>query len=221
MQLSRVTALITVPIAAALVLAGCGMLPGPEAKPKETASASASATPSEKPKASGSADGEVTEPGAEVGIDEEIVYESQGTDDVTALISAKLTEVTPATPEQVSFLKSQFDGGELDGLDLTLIRLVMTKVSGDPVAFNSDATSFSPVDADGEKVQEVTLIGWDECGSESFTEEFDGGAPITQCYVAAAPSGGNAPAGLMYDGGFTEPNPYDSYDGEPILLIMD
>ncbi|WP_285027029.1 hypothetical protein [Plantibacter sp. ME-Dv--P-122b] len=217
MQLSRASALIILPVAAMLVLAGCSTPSAPDAKPTEKASSSATS----KPSSTGSADGEVTEPGAQVGIDEPIVYESQGTDGVTALISAELTEVTPATPDQVAFLKTQFDGGELDGYDITLIRLEMTKVSGDPVAFNSDATSFAPVDADGEKVQEATLIGWDECSSESFTEEFDGGEPITQCYVAAAPAGGKAPAGLMYDGGFTNPNPYDSYDGDPILLIKD
>lgn len=218
MQLSRATAMITLPVAAMLVLAGCATPSAPDAKPTEKSSSSSATS---KPTSTGSADGEVTEPGAKVGLDEAIVYESQGTDDVTALISAKLTEVTPATADQVAFVTSQFDGGELDGMDLTLIRLEMTKVSGDPVAFNSDATSFAPVDASGEKVQEVTLIGWDECGSESFTKEFDGGAPITQCYIAAAPTGGKAPAGLMYDGGFTDPNPYDSYDGDPILLIKD
>lgn len=218
MKLSRAATLTTLPVVAILALAGCMTPAAPE--PEATKKPSASAT-SEPTQSASSASGDVTEPGTKVGLGEEVIYESQGTDDVTALVSAKLTEVTPATPEQVAFLNSQFDDGELAGFDVTLIRLEMTKVSGDPIAFNSDSTSFAPVDAKGTKVQEVTLIGWDECSSESFSKEFDDGAPITQCYVAAAPAGGNAPAGLMYDGGFTDPNPFSDYDGDPILLIKD
>lgn len=214
MNLNRPITLVAAPVVGLILLAGCSA-PAPDKPAAQTSSATST------PVSSAPADGEVTAPGARVGLGEPIVYESQGSDGATALISAKLTEVTPATAEQAAFVNSQFTDGELEGADITLIRLEMTKVSGDPVAFNDDGTSFAPVDAAGKKAQEVTLIGWDECGTESFTPEFDEGAPITQCYVATSTPGAKQPAGLRYDGGFTDPNPYDAYDGDPILLIKD
>ncbi|MFB2580774.1 hypothetical protein ACEXQD_05955 [Herbiconiux sp. P15] len=149
------------------------------------------------------------------------MYEFTGTDGQKALLSAELVDVTAATAEQVAFLNEQFDKDELKGFEISFIHLSQSKVSGDPVEFNSDYTSFKPIDAQGQRVQDVTVIGWDECTTESFTPEFDTGESITQCFIAAAPAGGNAPAGVMYDGGYEDPNPYDYYDGKPLLFVAE
>ena len=223
MNLRRLSSMTIVPAAALVVLAGCATpSPTPEAAPASeaaapTSSASASPTPAADDEAAPS--GDVAAPGTKASTGEELVYEFTGTDDQKALISTKLVDVTPATAEQVAFLNAQFDNDELKGFDISFIHVQMSKVSGDPVAFDSDYTSFKPADAEGQRVQDVTLIGWDECSTESFTEEFDTGEPLVQCYIAAAPAGGNAPAGVIYDGGYADPNPFDYYDGKPLVFV--
>lgn len=221
----KLSALVALPIVTVLALAGCVPQPSPAPEPAAESSAPA-ATPTpteaaEEPADASAASGDVAAPGTTAGPGEPLVTEFTGTDGQTALIASSLVDVVPATTEQVAFLNEQFDKGELDGFEISFIHLEQTKVSGDPIEFNADYTSFKPVDAEGQRVQDVTVIGWDECGTESFTPEFDSGATLTQCYIAAAPSGGGAPAGLMYDGGFSEENPFDYYDGKPLLFLVD
>jgi hypothetical protein len=225
MKLRTFGALVALPMVTAFTLSGCALLPSAPQPAAEssapTASPTPTAEPTEEPSSGTATSGDVAEPGTTVGPGEELVYEFTGTDEQKALISAALVDVTPATAEQVAFLNEQFDEDELKGLDISFIHVTQKKVSGDPVEFNADYTSFKPVDAEGQRVQDVTVIGWDECGTESFTPEFDAGVAMTQCYIAASPTGGNAPAGVMYEGGYEEGNPYSSYDGEPLLFLVD
>lgn len=226
-KLRRILPLTIIPIAAAFTLTGCFGSPAPAPAPAsdsvaETGAAEPTSSASPTEAAGGStASGDVAAPGTKAGVGEELVYEFTGTDDQKALIAAKLVDVTPATAEQVDFLNQQFDKDELKGFEISFIHVEMSKVSGDPVEFNADYTSFKPSDAEGQRVQDVTLIGWDECSTESFTPEFDAGEPITQCYIAAAPAGGATPAGVYYDGGYSDVNPYDYYDGKPLLFVQD
>ncbi|WP_440711393.1 hypothetical protein [Herbiconiux sp. YIM B11900] len=227
MKLRRTLPLTIVPIAAVFALTGCFGSPSPAPAPASEAPSgaaepTASASPTDTDSSGGAAaSGDVAEPGTKAGVGEELVYEFTGTDDQKALIAAKLVDVTPATAEQVAFLNQQFDKDELKGFEISFIHVEMSKVSGDTIEFQSDYTSFKPSDAEGQRVQDVTLIGWDECTTESFTPEFDAGEPITQCYIAAAPAGGAAPAGVYYDGGYSDVNPYDYYDGKPLLFVQD
>ncbi len=221
----KLSALVALPAITLLTLAGCAFPKpaAPEPAP-ETSVPSATSTPTEEaeePDDSSAASGDVAAPGTTAGPGEPLVTEFTGTDGQKALIASSLVDVVPATTEQVAFLNEQFDKGELDGFEISFIHLEQKKVSGDPIEFNADYTSFKPVDAEGQRVQDVTVIGWDECGTESFTPEFDSGETLVQCYIAAAPAGGGAPAGLMYDGGFSEDNPFDYYDGKPLLFLAD
>jgi hypothetical protein len=188
-----------------------------------TATATAEATPSAVPDATETgavpaADG-ASPAGARAGLGEPLVYSFTGTENNTVLVSSKLLDVTPATPEQDKFVREQF-GSDVDGFDLYLIHLEETKVSGDPVEFEASYTGYSPVNADGEEVQEATLIGWDDCKENSFTEEFDNGQPITQCLLAATPTEAAPPAGVSYDGGLQENSPYDEFSGGAPLLFI-
>ncbi|QTE29443.1 hypothetical protein [Pengzhenrongella sicca] len=213
-------------LAVAFVLTGCS---GSDEEPAATESATAEAskpapekaeeteeaTAAEEPAAAATG---LSEPGTKAGIGEALTYEFTGSDDITAVVSTKLVSVEPASADEAAFLLEQIPA--LKGYKITLIRLEQTKVSGGAVAYSADYTSFSPVDTEGEAAQEVTMIGWDVCESNSFPTEFDESAGmVTQCLVGASVEGGNDIAGAMWDGGYADPNPYDKYQGKPLLFM--
>jgi len=237
LKLSRILPILTISIAASVALSGCVPFPtlkadstsapvetqaAPEettapVEPETTTPPAETAAP-EETTAPAPVDGEVAAAGTKAAIGAPLTYEFTNTDDGVALISAKLIDVTPATAEELAVINDAFDADELKGYDVWLIHFEETKVSGAVVEFNSDYSYFSPADASGNKVASPTLIGWDGCASESFTEEFDNGEPLEQCMLAAAPSGGNLPVGMMYTGGYQDDNPYDYYDGTPLYF---
>lgn len=206
---------------AALALSGCVQLPMPQAQESSAPVEEIEATePVETEDAGDDApatelSGDVTAPGTVLGAGEWATYEFTGTEDEKALISARLVSVEPATSAQLDLLVSEIP--DLKGWKVVLIHAEQQKVSGDPVKFNSDYSYFSPATAAGSKAQNVYVIGWDECATESFTEEFDNGATIEQCFVGAYVDGGEPVTGMLYEGGYEEGNPYDSYDGQPIV----
>ncbi|MFB2586616.1 hypothetical protein [Herbiconiux liukaitaii] len=73
------------------------------------------------------------------------MYEFTGTDGQKALLSAELVDVTAAAAAQVAFLNEQFDKDELKGFEISFIHLSQSKVSGDPVEFNSDYYDGKPL----------------------------------------------------------------------------
>jgi hypothetical protein len=186
--------------------------PAPAETPAETEAPVEPAVP---------ADGTVAAAGTKVGVGVPLTYEFTNVDDGIALISAKLLDVTPATADELATINAAFDEDELKGYDVWLIHFEETKVSGEPVEYNSDYSYFSPADASGNKVASPIIFSWDGCASESFTDEFDAGTPLEQCMLAAAPSGGNLPVGMMYTGGYQDDNPYDYYDGTPLYFTTE
>ncbi len=215
-QTKRVLALFTLPIAASILLAAC-------ATPADTSDdrGSSSSRDDEEAEEESAAPerGEIAEPGTTVGVDEWLSYPFTGTDDQEAVISARLLSVEEATAEERAVLDENF-GEDIADYDIYLVRYEQEKESGDAIEFNSDYSFFDVVDADGERVQSVTLIGWDGCKSNSFDEEFDtNGGTLAQCAIGAVPTGDDAPAGLAYSGGYGDDNPYDYLDGEPLLFL--
>lgn len=214
MKLNRALPTLAVTLATTLALTGCfgSIVADTTTEPTSAASPSATAG-SDSPSAP--ADGTLAEPGTRASMGESLTYEFVNTDGGKALISATLKSIEPVSADQLTFLNEQF--AQLKGYEVFFLIVEEQKVSGDPVEFNASYTGFKPIDANGTKVQAITLIGWDECESNSFTPEFDdAGAVITNCFMAAAVPGGNMPEGIMYTGGFSDPNPYSDYDGKPI-----
>ena len=219
-QTKRVLALFTLPIAASILLAAC-------ATPADTSddrgsSSSSNDEDEEDEEDSGPAAperGEIAEPGTTVGVDEWLSYPFTGTDGQEAVVSARLLSVEPATAEERAVLDENF-GDQIADYDIYLVRYEQEKESGDPIEFDSDYSYFDVVDADGERVQPISLIGWDACDTQSFDSEFDtAGGTLQQCAVGGVPTGDDAPAGLAYTGGYEDDNPYDYIDGEPLLFL--
>ena len=220
MSLQRILALLALPVVTVFVIAGCASpSPSTDSGDKDTDS---SETEDEEDEADVPEEGELAEPGTTVGADVWLTHSFTSTDDVEALISSRLVSVEKVTDEQYTFLNETFDEGQLEGYDVYMILVEEKKESGDSIEFDADYTFYDPIDKDGEKVQPITLIGWDECQTPSFDEAFDtAGGVLTQCLLAAVPEGEDGPAGVAYTGGDEDDNPYDYLDGKPLFFIID
>lgn len=224
LKLTRLLPVLLLPAVSLLVLGGCALLPIPgnnnsNDDDKDTSDVKETEAP-EDDDADAPVDGELAEPGTRAGLNQWLTHSFESTDDVQALIAARLVSVEPVTSTQRAFLDGAFDEGELDGYDVWILKVEEKKVSGGTVEFNADYTSFNPVDDQGRQIQGLTVIGWDDCKSLSFDEEFDtNGGVLTQCILAATLPGDDAPAGVNYTGGYEDENPYSNYDGKPLLFI--
>jgi hypothetical protein len=213
----RSTLLLATPLLATLLLAGCAA-PSTGTTPPDTGT-DPSTAPTEEVETPELVEGEPAPPGTRVGFDTYLTYTYVTVDDEEALLKAKLDSIEPATDAELAVLAENF-GDQLDDFDIYLLRMTEQKVSGATVKYNDDSSFFDVVNADGERIQTVTLIGWDGCDTQSFPEEYDtGGAEISQCYIGAVPTGEAAPAGMAYTGGYEDDNPYDYLDGKPLLFI--
>ena len=208
-------------VGTALLLSGCAFMGGGSDDGKTIDKPSATQPSKDNTPAPDSDDdsdaqpsGEITEPGSKLELNEWATYEYTGLDGQKAIISSRLVGVEDATEAQKTVLVEKIP--DLADYDVFLFTTEEKKISGDPIVFEADYTDYSVASADGARAQEVTVIGWDECKSESFTKEFDeDGATITQCFVGAVKPGGAVPTGLIYapyDG------VYDYADGEPIYF---
>ncbi|MBH0108992.1 hypothetical protein I6E81_02290 [Salinibacterium sp. NG22] len=200
-------------IIAGLTLSGCAVTASEEVP--EAAAPSVEPTEETTEESTGTASGDVAAPGSTVKLGEWASYDYAGIDDATAVIAARLVSIEPATAAQTDYLVKQIS--QLKGYNVWFLSVEQQKVSGDSIAFDADYTGFSPVDANSEKIQDVTVIGWDDCTTQSFTKEFDtDGATIEQCFIAATVEGGNDVAGVIYA-------EYDSvyayYDGKPLSFL--
>lgn len=204
-------------LALTLLLSACSGAPdsdtGKLVTPKEDKSVTE--TPAEEPTETDSTvSGDVTAPGTKLGLNEWATVEFVGTDDQSALIANRLVSVNPVTTDQQAFLESKLP--ELSGYDSYMFIVEQKKVSGASIVHNADYTSLKPAFADGSRVQEVTMIGWDECKSQSFSKAFDEeGATLTQCLIGAVRTGAGAPDSVIYTKYDT---PYSHSDGKPIVF---
>jgi hypothetical protein len=243
-KLKRILPVLIISVAATLSMSGCvpfphavtadpapvetQVEPAPEtteaAPPAETEApvdpAPVETPVEEAPPAEAPVDGTPAAAGTKVGLNTPLVYQYTNTDDGTALISAKLTSVTPATAEQTAELNEASE--DIKGYNITFITVELTKLSGAELVYNSGSTGYAPVDAEGNTTQKLIMFSsYEACDQPSFEEEFDTGTPLSLCFIGLAPEGGNAPVGLEYAGGYEENNPYDSFDGEPLLFIAE
>lgn len=218
-MLKKLLALLILPVATLLILAGCAT-PNDTSNDRDDDDTSQSDNDDKDDESDAPAEGELAEPGTRVDIDEWLTHSFTSTDDGEALISARLVSVEPATDDEAAFIVAAFDDGKVDGYDFWLLHVEEKKESGDTVEFDADYSFFDVVDEDGNQVQEITLIGWDGCESNSFDDEFDtNGGVITQCFIGAAKNGDPEPAGVAYTGGYEDDNPYSSFDGKPLYFI--
>lgn len=218
-MLKKLLALLILPVATLLVIAGCAT-PSDTSNDRDDDDTSQSDDDGDDDESDAPVEGELAEPGTTVGMNEWLTHSFTSTDDGEALISARLVSVEPATDDEAAFIVAAFDDGKVDGYDFYLLHVEEKKESGDTVEFNADYSYFDVVDKDGNQVQEITLIGWDGCKSLSFDEEFDtADGVLTQCFIAGAKDGDPLPAGVAYTGGYEDDNPYSSYDGKPLYFI--
>lgn len=203
-------------LVAGLVLAGCSA-PAPEEPEVPSSSDAPSEAPAETPTetpAETTAPGDVAQPGATVPIGQWVNYEYAGLDDKKAVISARLVSAEAPSAEDAAFLVEKIP--QLQGYEVVFFMVEQKKVSGDEIAFQADYTGFRPATSDRKRAQDVTMIGWDKCKTNSFSKDFDtAGATITQCIIGAKVPGGQDIAGVMYAPFDT---PFNYSDGNPILF---
>ncbi|MGI9821738.1 hypothetical protein [Agromyces sp. Marseille-Q5079] len=208
--------------AVSLALTACTTAPADSGAKKTdtTVEESASAEPTEESAGTveNAVEGELLQPGQTVALGDWGTYEFVDYDDKTAVLNTKLVSIEPATAEQTEALVAEIP--ELKGWNVSLIRYQQQKVSGDDITYGANYTDFRPADATGAKAQEVSVIGWDECESESFTEEFNAGtAVLDQCMVGASVEGGEPIGGMLWTGNSSaDENPFSDYEGEPVLF---
>lgn len=201
-----------------LGLAGCTQ-PAVEEKAEPAAAKETPATEETvEAKAEPAAAGDIVEPGAVIENGDWFTYEFENYDGAKAVMQARLAGITPATQAQVDTLVAEIP--DLKGYNVVLITFDEQKVSGDDITYSSGYTDFRPATVKGEKGQEVIVAGWDDCGGESYSEEFNaGGVPVTSCVVGAWVEGGDEIGGLIWTGpSAVDDSPYSNYEGQPVFL---
>lgn len=205
----------------AVSLAGCSLLPQPPAPAPDKPTSSESDKPTKtdtdeptKPAPGGAEDGAVLNPGdrtSGTGIVPFVNY-----DEKTANFAHKVTSVEKAPASDVDALIAEIP--QIKGMDVYYVTVTSNYVDGDNLEFSSFSTEFSPIDADGNTTQKVSLIGWDNCESNSIPKPGnDPATAILNCYASVVPSGQPAPAGVAWSSYDT---PYDPYDGKPALFFL-
>ncbi|WP_164863488.1 hypothetical protein [Agromyces sp. LHK192] len=191
--------------------------PAEETAAAEPAGTEAEAADEEGSSAGAAVEGELLQPGQTVALGQWGTYEYESYDGRKAVLNTKLVSIEPATQAQVDFLVAEIP--ELADYEVTLIRYQQQKVSGDDITYDANYTDFRPADVTGAQAQEVSVIGWDECASESFTEEFGAGAVIDQCVVGAKLPSSEAIGGMIWTGNSSaDENPFSEYDGQPVFF---
>jgi hypothetical protein len=174
--------------------------------------------PEESSSAGSATAGDLVQPGQTVPAGEWATYEYVDYDGNTAVLNTKLVSVEPASQAQIDLLVGEIP--ELKGYKVTLVRFQQQKVSGDDITYGANYTDFRPADTEGAQAQEVSVIGWEDCETESFTEEFNAGTEVLdQCIVGASVEGGNDVAGMIWTGNSSaDENPFSQYDGTPVFF---
>lgn len=222
MKLKNIAAAGLGAVVLAVSLAGCSLLPQPPAAPVDkptTSDTDKPATtetdePTTEPAPGGAADGAVLNPGdrtSGTGIVPFVNY-----DDQTANFAHRVTSIEKAPTADVDAIVAEVP--QVKGMDVYYVTVTSHYVDGANLEFSAFYTEFSPIDADGNETQEVSLIGWDNCESNSIPKPGnDPATAISNCYAAVVPAGQPAPAGLAWASYDT---PFDKYDGKPALFFL-
>lgn len=211
-----------VAIGAALMLAGGLAACSPASDPVKTKAPSPSASKTIEPSASATEEpsgdytpsGSVLKPGDRTtgaGVVPFLNY-----DDQVAEFEHKLVSVEKAPQADVDAIVAEVP--QAAGLDIYYLKIESHYVSGADLAHSSFSTSFNPVDADGNKTQSISLIGWDNCPSGSIPNPGnDPATVIVNCVAGVSAPGGSAPTGVAWSQYDTD---YDSYDGSPAFFYL-
>lgn len=116
-------------------------------------------------------------------------------------IAASVTSIEKLSDtEMQSILSVAKDDAKntLSAFDLYKINVHEVYVSGDDPKFQASYTDYNVVDAKGVKVNDLPLIGFDWCKSNSFTKDFITGTPNDSCLIGAVAKGAAAPAGVEF-----------------------
>ena len=180
----------------------------PSSEPTE-----AETTESESTEAPDTSSNDITEPGTTLAIGEKanVPFEFAKKKGV---IAASVVKVDNGSKSDFKAFDQETQK-KLKGYTPYYVRIEMSKVSGDELAYGSATGSFKAITSSGEEAQQLTAIGsFEPCDSESFPKEFDEGASVTTCVIGIVPGGGDPVVGgeySLYD------SKYDSYEGKPVV----
>lgn len=178
-------------------LAGCS---SPAAEPEKTDKPVASSAPSEKPEKTEepeeteapAAEGDTVAPGTTVAVGEEAIVSWEPSDDTPAQpVSITVKSITPGTIDDFAVVGADFQA-KLEGFTPYYITVEAKKVdlAGAELAYQSLYSDMSAINADGRKMQTVSIIGdFEPCNTSSLDATFDEGAAQTFCYIVAGPDG--------------------------------
>lgn len=137
-------------------------------------------------------------------------------EDKTASFSHQIADISLAPDADVDAIVAEIP--QAGGMDVYYITVDSNYVSGDNLEHSSFSNEFEPVDADGVELQSLSLIGWDNCESNSIPSPGDDpSTTISNCIAAVVVPGQPEPAGVAwaaYD------SPYDSYEGSPAFILQ-
>lgn len=184
----------------ALGLAGCSSSPAQE--PEKTDKPVASSAPSEKPEETEKAEepeetapateGDTAAPGTTVAVGEEAIVSWEPSDDTPAQpVSITVKSITAGTIDDFAVVGADFQA-KLEGFTPYYITVEAKKVdlAGAELAYQSLYSDMSAINADGRKMQTVSIIGdFEPCNTSSLDATFDEGTPQTFCYIVAGPDG--------------------------------
>jgi len=205
-----------------LTLAGCSAAEEPEktTKPAPTTSETApsEAESTETPSTGGdtATDGELS-PGTVSGAGWHS-YENINYDDAKAILAVQIDSITPASQAFTDELVAK--SANLVDYDLVLVKYKQKFISGDVMDFNADYTNFGVGQSSDQRVlQSVSLIGYDDCETQSFPKDWStSGEILDQCLLAAVPKGGATTVdSLVYQASDT---PFSKYDGKPAFIKL-
>jgi hypothetical protein len=155
--------------------------------------------------------------------DEKITIKHYTTNDDYIVKTIKLSKVKKATSEQSYFVENILDtyGTPLeDGKTLWLLFLT-TETNIDEWEENMDIPSqFIPYSIPAVEAQEIMITNWKDCSITSEEKTLQGVdiMETTYCFIFKT-DGEQKPLGVKYVGQIAlENNPYNVYNGEPVIL---
>jgi hypothetical protein len=217
-----------VTLALALALTGCTNADEPAAtkSPTATKSATATPTPSATPSAEPTATATATEKPEDAKAEVEVTWQALGEkkeNDEYVKFPVKLAVTVPSIEklsdeelEEVNAVADDEQKNTFAAFDFYKVNVEQTYVSGKDPVNQSSYTDFDVVDAKGVELNDLPLIGFDWCATNSFSEDFVKGTPNKSCLVGAVAKGAEAPAGVQFSQSDTK---YDAADGKPETIL--
>lgn len=133
-----------------------------------------------------------------------------------AVFAHKLVSIEKAPAADVEQLVEK--SSQLKGMDIWYLRVESHYVSGDDLASSSIYSPLVPVTASKKRAQDITLIGWESCATDSVPSPGnDPSVIIENCRAAVAAPAGDAPVGMAWS---DSDSGYDIYDGKAAYFYL-